>query len=144
MTAGNKIPEQHRSMCISVHPKFCDRIRRGNKRWEFRKTLPSMMVKGNRIIIYETAPKSKVIGFFYQGTKITGSPASVWQKLQKHDHWFDDEKESFEEYFQGAPMAVAIQIRRLHVFNPPRNLVSYGITHPPQSFCFFYDRFPAA
>lgn len=62
-------------LVMALKPKFAKAIYDGKKQWEFRKAPPPLM---QPILIYETAPVSKITGVVVFSFGITGERQSVW------------------------------------------------------------------
>lgn len=117
---------------LSIHPKFVDKILTGEKRFEFRKTLPTKDIES--VIIYATKPLGKVVAEFKVKSIHSKSPEQLW--LETKDYAGIDE-DFFFQYFKNREIAHAFEVGELIVFEQPKELkefVSSGI--PPQSFCY--------
>ena len=49
---------------LSIKQVYCDLILNGTKRFEFRKSLPNGLRKGDEVAIYCTRPVSRVVAYF--------------------------------------------------------------------------------
>ena len=117
---------------LSIHTKFVDKILTGEKRFEFRKTLPTKDIES--VIIYATKPLGKVVAEFKVKSIHSKSPEQLW--LETKDYAGIDE-DFFFQYFKNREIAHAFEVGELIVFEQPKELkefVSSGI--PPQSFCY--------
>ena len=117
---------------LSIHPKFVEKILTGEKRFEFRKTLPTKDVES--VIIYATKPVGKVVAEFKVKSIHSKSPEQLW--LETKDYAGIDE-DFFFQYFKDREIAHAFEVGELMVFEHQKELkefVSSGI--PPQSFCY--------
>ena len=95
---------------MPIHPRYANAILDGSKGTEFRKRRLAPDIR--RIVIYATAPISRIIGEFTIGETVVGSPQEIWR-----DHGATGEisEPAFHSYFAGRDMAVAFvvtQIRR--------------------------------
>lgn len=117
---------------LSIHPKFVEKILTGEKRFEFRKTLPTKDIES--VIIYATKPLGKVVAEFKVKSIHSKSPEQLW--LETKDYVGIDE-DFFFQYFKNREIAHAFEVGELMVFEHPKELKEFipsGV--PPQSFCY--------
>lgn len=117
---------------LSIHPKFVEKILTGEKRFEFRKTLPTKDIES--VIIYATKPVGKVVAEFKVKSIHSKSPEQLWLETKNYAGIDED---FFFQYFKNREIAHAFEVGELIVFEQPKELkefVSSGI--PPQSFCY--------
>ncbi|MHA1610907.1 MAG: hypothetical protein ACTSYU_02545 [Promethearchaeota archaeon] len=121
---------------MSIKPKYVQPILEQSKKFEFRKTV---FVKKNidridKIIIYSSSPKKKIVGFFKIDKIIAEKPKVIW-KLCKGFAGIS-EKEFFK-YFEGKDLAYAIKIKYVKKFE--EEIDPHEISpdfRPPQSYCY--------
>lgn len=117
---------------LSIHPKFVEKILTGEKRFEFRKTLPTKDVES--VVIYATKPIGKVVAEFKIKFIHSKAPEQLWLETQ---NYAGINEGFFFQYFKNREIAHAFEVGELMVFEQPKELkefVSSGI--PPQSFCY--------
>ena len=126
------------NVILSIKPKFCDAIRRGEKRYEFRKRVFKHRDEGDVVFMYATAPVKKIVGLFTIDSIFRGEPVAVWARCKEGAGL---SKAEFFQYFGNSKDAFAIKIKEVQSFKPidPRTEIS-GFT-PPQSFCYAKDSF---
>ena len=116
---------------ISVYPEYADKLIKGTKIYEFRKTAPKRIV--HKIVLYETKP----IGLVTAEAEVTGlcvgTPEMIWEHCKKGAGMT---KEEFFEYYKDTKEAVAYRIGRLELFNEPLTLQDYNVKCPPQNFVY--------
>lgn len=117
------------TMLLSIKPEYAKAILDGQKEYEFRKRRCKSEV--NKIILYSTAPESKVVGEAEIEDIIEGSPSKIWE-LTKKTAGITQAK--YRTYYQGYHNAVAYKLKNVVVYDPPKELSDYGIDHVPQSF----------
>ena len=90
---------------MPIHPRYANAILDGSKGAEFRKSRLAPDIK--RIVIYATAPISRIIGEFTIGATVVGSPQEIWR-----DHGATGEisEPAFHNYFAGKDTAVALVV----------------------------------
>ncbi len=120
---------------LSIKPEYAEKILKGDKGYEFRKTLPKRFpLAGKTVVIYACRPIGKIIGEFSIETVISGRPDRVWNetKDQAGINW-----EYFDHYFSRSTTANALKIKTVKRYEKAKSLVSVlGHHHPPQSFCY--------
>ena len=117
---------------LSIHPKFVEKILTGEKRFEFRKTLPTKDVES--VIIYATKPVGKVVAEFKVKSIHSKLPEQLW--LETKDYAGIDE-DFFFQYFKNREIAHAFEVGELTVFEQPKELKEFVPSDvPPQSFCY--------
>ena len=117
---------------LSIKPEFARKIFSGEKRYEFRRSLfKSPDVK--KVIVYASAPISKVIGEFEIEAIHHLDIPQLWQKTKKYS---GISEEYYLSYFTGKEYGYAIQVKSCKTY---RNQLcireSFGLT-PPQSFAY--------
>jgi predicted transcriptional regulator len=121
------------SVLLSIKPEFVERILNGSKQFEFRRRVfkrPNV----SKIVIYATAPISKVIGEF----EIEGIIESDIEYLWQQTHEFSGiQKSYFEAYFDGLETGYAIRIGKVSVYEEPLSLQDdLNVKRAPQSFVY--------
>jgi predicted transcriptional regulator len=121
------------NVLLSIRPEYVEEIVKGNKRYEFRKSVFKKDV--DEVWIYATSPMKKIIGTFVTGEIIKDTPENLWKNLNEHSGI--SEKEFFD-YFNGAKVGFAIEIESLKLFRFPVDpkTIFHNFT-PPQSFFYF-------
>ena len=115
---------------LSIKPKYANLIFDGIKKFEFRKKIPkNRSIKS--VVVYASAPISKVIGEFEIDEFITKDLETLWQET----HQFSGiSKEFFMEYFKNQKEGNAIKIKSFTRYKDPINLMEGFNTVPPQSY----------
>ena len=90
---------------MPIHPRYANAILDGSKGAEFRKRRLAPDIR--RVVIYATAPISRIIGEFTIGASVVGSPQEIWR-----DHGATGEisEPAFHNYFAGKDTAVAFVV----------------------------------
>ena len=118
---------------MSIKPQFVEKIRRGEKKFEFRRVLPRCQ-EVDTIIVYASKPVGKVVGEITVADYLTYPVDEVWERTK-------DEagitREEFYNYFQGKTNAHAIAIESYRDYEQPIPLdVLLPGKVPPQSYCY--------
>ena len=90
------------SVLLSIKPNFVQSIFSGEKCYEFRRK--SCKQKISRIIIYETAPTSKIVGEVAISDIIVAPPFELWKQTQ---HASGIAKDAFDQYFLNSNKGIA-------------------------------------
>ncbi|HWA88555.1 MAG TPA: ASCH domain-containing protein [Rhizomicrobium sp.] len=124
---------------ISIHRSYADAILAGTKTIELRRKLPDIS-SGTRLWIYATRPTGAVVGVATIKAVDRAPPATIWKK---HRDGTGIDHAAFQDYFDGAPEAIAIlltavrrigpidmdQLRRIRdCFHPPQVLTRLTVT----------------
>lgn len=131
-----------RTALMSIKPAYAERILRGSKRYELRRT-PVKMQRNDLVVIYASSPTKAVVGSFRVAGVERDEPAVLWAY---HGHEFGIDRAEYFAYFYGAETAHAIEVMRVvRAYEPvPLDVLRQRIPgfRPPQSYQW-WDR-PAA
>lgn len=117
---------------LSIHPEHAEAILLGTKSFEFRKVAFRQEIEV--VLIYATAPISKVIGSFEVETIISAEPSAIWEQARLSSGL---SRERFDAYYAGKAVAHAIKVMNPKRFIRPKPLSVYVKSGtPPQSFCY--------
>ncbi len=144
-------------IAISIKPKYLNKIREGSKTWELRKSLPrNLLEEGeiNKVWVWETAPVSKVVGYFKVSYISIGSVEQIRNlnrlflakdkngdpilcntsmgDIGDYYHNFGITKTEFDAYFKGCENRVVYALLIAKWVEKPTDL---GIS-PPQNYVF--------
>jgi predicted transcriptional regulator len=124
------------SVLLSIKPQFAERIFNGSKRFEFRrKVFRDRSV--TKIVVYATAPVSRVIGEFEIEDILELEPEHLWEKTKEHS---GIPKAYFDTYFCGRVTGYAIKIGKTRKYETPLELeAAFNVKRPPQSFIYVND-----
>ncbi len=120
------------NVLISIKPNYVSEILNGNKKYEYRKSIFKRNV--NKVYIYSTNPKKRIIGYFEYSGYLSGTPDEIWN-ITKEFSGID--KNSYFEYFNNKELAYAIRIKNLNIFDvpldPKNNIENFK---SPQSYMY--------
>lgn len=121
------------SVLLSIKPEFAKRIFEGSKQFEFRRRLfKNRDVK--KIVVYVTAPISRVVGEFEIEYVIELKTEFLWECTKDYS---GIAKEYFDAYFLGREKGYAIKIGKTYLYDTPLDLTSnFDVKRPPQSFVY--------
>lgn len=117
---------------LSIKPKFIEEIKKGNKKFEYRKTI-FKNADIDTVIIYASSPISKAIGEFKIKNIRVNNPKELWRQTSNKSGITLD---FFNEYFMNKDKGYAIEISELVIYEEPIDIFNkYGL-RAPQSFCY--------
>lgn len=114
---------------IPLHPQYWDMYRDGSKIWELRKVTHSpRCVDG--LVIYATAPVSRVVGEVDLVSYHTGYVDDVWHVVKDG---CGITREQYDLYYRNQEMAIAYRLGNVYEYIP-----SLGVLFPPQGYRYLY------
>jgi len=117
---------------LSIKPEFASKIFDGSKKFEFRRSLfKNKDVKS--VIVYASAPISKVIGEFDIDVVIKDNIYNLWKETSKYA---GISKEYYLQYFNGKQEGFAIKVKNPKKYNDYLCIVEEFGMNPPQSFAY--------
>jgi predicted transcriptional regulator len=120
------------NVLLSIKPEFVNKIFSGQKKYEYRKTI--FKREGvTRVVIYATAPISRVVGEFEIESILFDNVNSLWEETKIHA---GIDKQFFFEYFTEREKGYAIKIKSYEQYSKTRKLTDVYHSVPPQSFAY--------
>lgn len=117
---------------LAIHPEHASRIFRGTKRAELRRRTPSTTPK--ICFVYETAPVSKVTGWFVVGSQFRGTLTQIWRRFRAG---LSLSRSQVRRYLSGVQSGTVFSIRAPRRLRRPLSLRAVtGQAIPPQSFVY--------
>lgn len=93
-------------LVFSIRPRYVAALLAGTKTVEFRTRRPSVE-RGDTILIYETAPRSRVVATAAVQGLLVGTPAEVWARSLGRG---GIDRAAYDRYFDGRALAVGIEL----------------------------------
>jgi predicted transcriptional regulator len=119
---------------MSIKPLYAEQIFQGKKKYEYRRRI-FKRDDVSSLVIYESAPVSRVVGEVKVRRILFGTPDEIWEKTHLNGGiTFDD----FEKYFKGCEIGYAIELCNPTVYDrsmPISSIVGVS-SRPPQSFMY--------
>jgi predicted transcriptional regulator len=116
---------------LSIKPNFVAAILRGEKRYEFRRSIFRRPI--DVVVIYATVPVRRVVAEFSVRSVIRDSPRALWRRARGAA---GIEEQGFFKYFDGKAIGYAIEIGKVRRYrNPFCPFKQFGV-RPPQSFLY--------
>jgi predicted transcriptional regulator len=125
------------SILISIHPEYVKKIISREKRFEFRRKVPTVEVRF--LVIYATYPIMRVVALAEVKTVLSDTPERLWRSTR---HSAGISKSYFQQYFDGREVAHAIELGRVIELKKPKALdkICSSIV-APQSYRFVDEFF---
>lgn len=118
---------------MAIKPQFIEKIRRGEKKFEFRRVLPRHQ-EVDGIIVYASKPVGRVVGEITVGGYLTLTVDEMWEATKDISGLT---REEFLKYFHDKKNAHAIAIESYRDYEQPIPLdVLLPGKVPPQSYCY--------
>ncbi len=118
---------------LSIKPKYIKEIFKGNKLYEYRKSIFKQDV--DTVIMYASSPVCMVVGEFSIDKVLSDTPEHLWL-MTKYSSGID--KPFFDAYFYKKERAYAIKIAEVKKYSRPCKLSALcPNSRPPQSFMYY-------
>lgn len=114
---------------ISIMPKYVKQILNGNKKFEYRKSIPKN--KFDTILIYSTVPDKKIVAIAKVEKTLKLSIKELWNTTKKYS---GISKKNFFEYFKNRKIGYAYKLGKIRKIN--KFISDINIKHPPQNFMY--------
>lgn len=119
------------SVLMSIHPKYVELIKTGQKRYEYRRVGCRKLI--DRIVIYATQPYSYIVGEAKVSRILMGSKEDIWEKTYRYAGISEKE---YLNYFKGKETALAYEITDFQIYHQHKSLHDAGLNRAPQSFYY--------
>lgn len=141
------------NIILSIKPKWAEKIYSGEKTIEWRKGEPKLARNnGATVYIYETAPVSKITGFFELSKDRFAAPTFhlvCYKKIESEEKLCSYDKKIIAKgcvpfndlvKYQGKNQwVIGWQIHNLGKFPIPMKLEEFGLKRPPQSWQYIEE-----
>ncbi len=121
-----------KTLLISIHPCFAEKIIDGKKRYEFRRKWAVRPV--DTLVIYSTSPVKRIVAIASVQKIISGTPANLWDIAKKSGGGISQRQ--LLSYFKGRKSGFAVKLDNIKVVSDgvdPTSIFGKGF-RPPQSF----------
>ncbi len=120
-----------KTILLSIHPCFVEKIFSGEKLFEYRKKIPTDI---DYVIIYATVPIKNIVAIVEVDSVLEGSPREIWEKTKNKSGITED---FFMSYFNQKNNAYAIRFKEVRKLAEPKAInILENIECPPQSFSY--------
>lgn len=125
------------ALFLSVRPTYARRILQGKKTVELRRVRPRIS-EGALLLLYVSSPVKAVQGISVVERITAAQPDALWRQVA---HNVGVTRSEFDDYFEGARMAIAIHLGAVQALSPAITLSDLrGLWPgfcPPQSYQYF-------
>lgn len=126
-----KIAQCGARIVLPISAKYAHGILVGDKLYEYRRRIPSRPV--SQIVIYETAPMSRVVGTVDVCGVLEGEPGELYEMTS---YGSGISRGDYDEYFRGCKKAYAFELGAHVMFDYCPSVERYGLKGAPQSFAY--------
>lgn len=116
---------------LSIRPDFVEAIIRGEKKFEFRRSIFARQV--DIVLVYATVPVRRVVAEFDVCSIISETLPTLWKHTQQ---FAGIDSNYFWKYFEGREYGHAIEIGDVRPYKIPFCPIEELGVRPPQSFVY--------
>lgn len=116
---------------LSIRPDFVEAIIRGEKKFEFRRSIFARPV--DIVLVYATVPVRRVVAEFDVCSVISEKLHTLWKRTHRSA---GIDSELFWKYFEGKDYGYAIEIGEVRPYKVPFCPIEELGIRPPQSFVY--------
>lgn len=116
---------------LAIKPEYAEKILNNEKWFEYRRKIPKRPV--SQIVIYETAPVSKIVGEVDVLKVLENSPYELYKRTEGHS---GISLENYIKYFDGVETSYAYFLDHPRRFTEPIGIEEYGLKGVPQSYVY--------
>jgi predicted transcriptional regulator len=116
---------------LSIKPEYASKIFEGSKKYEFRRNIFKRDTES--VVVYASAPVSRVIGEFEIEHILHENIESLWAKTKKYA---GISRDGFLEYFTSKDEGYAIRVKNSVLYEEAVQLATLNIQTAPQSFLY--------
>ena len=127
-----------KTILLSIHPCFVEKILSGEKKFEYRKKIPTDI---QTIIVYATAPIKQIVAVIEVEKVLQGTPMNIWGKTKGES---GITAKYYKTYYKGKKVAYAIKFKNVYRLERPKPISNFKyIKSAPQSYMYIYDSWDA-
>lgn len=126
-----KIAQCGARIVLPIKAEYAKGILFGEKMFEYRKRMPKRPI--SQIVIYETAPMSRVVGTVDVCGVLEAEPGELYERTS---YGAGIPREDYDEYFRGCEKAYAFELGAHVMFDCCPSVERYGLKGSPQSFAY--------
>lgn len=123
-----------KTILLSIHPCYVEKILSGEKLFEYRKNIPTDI---SHVIIYATVPVKNIVAFVEVDSVLKGTPKEIWEKTKNKSGITED---FFMSYFSQKNDAYAIRFKDVRKLAEPKSInILENIECAPQSYRYIQE-----
>lgn len=124
---------EYKSVLISIHPKYVNKILDGSKRVEFRRVWATQKI--SHLVIYSTSPEMKVVATVEIADVLQESQRNLWEAAKKYGGGLT--RKELRAYFSGLSKGYALVLDKVKPLVKPLTLAELGNgIRAPQSYAY--------
>ena len=120
---------------MAIKPQYANLIKSGEKKAELRRVAPHVN-PGDILVIYESAPISKVTSYAEIAALIQMPPCTLWESVGA-DAKID--KGNFDSYFYNKEVGSALKLINIKVLTEARSLNAVSGLRAPQNYRYMSE-----
>ncbi len=120
------------AIILPIHPRYVEKILSGEKKVEYRKT--RLKRKPDKIIIYATAPISKIVAEVQIENILEMKINELWKLTKKIS---GIEKSFFTKYYDSKTIGIAYSLGEVTEYTIEKDISEYGLKAAPQSAVYW-------
>jgi len=122
------------NIILPIHQKYVDKIFSGEKKYEFRRIIPSFDIEN--ILIYSTRPVRNIVGNAKVGKVYFRKVSSIWEATKQYAGICEQD---FWDYFSGKEYGYTIELLDVLKFDNYVDLKDFNIS-VPQNFIYVNNK----
>lgn len=124
---------EYKSVLISIHPKYVNKILDGSKRVEFRRVWATQKV--SHLVIYSTSPEMKVVATVEIADVLQECQTNLWEAAKKYGGGLT--RKELRAYFSGLSKGYALVLDKVKPLTRHLTLAELGNgIKAPQSYAY--------
>lgn len=123
-----------KTILLSIHPCFVEKIFSGEKKFEFRKRIPTDI---QTVIVYATAPIKQIVAIIEVEDVLQGTPMNIWRQTKECSGLT---YKFYKSYYKGKSAAYAIKFKNVYRLESPQSISIFKeVKSAPQSYVYIRE-----
>lgn len=123
-----------KTILLSIHPCFVEKIFSGEKKFEYRKRIPTDI---HTVIVYATAPIKQIVAVIEVENVLQGTPMNIWKQTKE---WSGLTYKFYKSYYNGKSVAYAIKFKNVYRLERPQSISIFKeVKSAPQSYMYILE-----
>lgn len=120
-----------KTILLSIHPCFVEKIFSGEKKFEYRKRIPTDI---RTIIVYATAPIKQIVAVIEVENVLQDTPMNIWKQTKEWSGL------TYKFYYNGKSVAYAIKFKNVYRLERPQSISIFKeVKSAPQSYMYILE-----
>ncbi len=126
---------KNKTILLSIHPCFVEKIFSGEKKFEYRKRIPTDI---HTVIVYATAPIKQIVAVIEVENVLQDTPMNIWKQTKE---WSGLTYKFYKSYYKGKSAAYAIKFKNVYRLESPKSISIFKeVKRAPQSYMYIGDQ----